>query len=139
MPGEYVCLESYQLAAEVNHICVWKGACVIADSQGGIYLKSKLQPPELKATLPADDSTVTQLQVSPDLLAVSTLKRTYLVHGSSLKKVGSKDRPTGYFGACILKESLYVARPGGNLWKATLEGSVLSTTSFKTRTGDKIK
>jgi hypothetical protein len=139
MPTEYVCLESFQMSAEVTHLCGWKGGCVLADNKGNLSFIQKSKGPELMVTLPSDDSSVTQLQGTDDYLAVSTLKRTYLLVGSSLKQVGRKERPSGYYGACILKDSLYVGRPGGNLWRATLEGSVVSTSSFKTKTGDKIK
>mmetsp|Transcript_18434 Transcript_18434/g.33208 ORF Transcript_18434/g.33208 Transcript_18434/m.33208 type:complete len:223 (+) Transcript_18434:2642-3310(+) len=139
MTQEYVCMENYHLGTEVTHLCAWRAGCVITDNKGKLYFKAKSQAPELMVSLPADDSSVTQLQISADILVISTLKRTYLCNGSTLKQVGKKDRSAGYFGACILKDFLYVARPAGNLWKATLEGSVLSTTSFKTKTGEKIK
>jgi len=73
-----------------------------------------------------------------DHLLISTIARCVILNTSSreLVQVGKKARD-GAFGACFNKmwdgkpPMIYTARPGGRLWEADIEGTVLSTLRLK--------
>ena len=73
-----------------------------------------------------------------DLLLVSTVSRCIILNVVSREvlQVGKRQRE-GAFGACFNARwpgkppMLYSARPGGRLWEADVEGTVLSTLRLK--------
>ena len=73
-----------------------------------------------------------------DLLLVSTVSRCIILNVATREvvQVGKRQRE-GHFGACFNQRwpgkppMVYSARPGGRLWEADVEGTVLSTLRLK--------
>lgn len=89
-----------------------------------------------------EDSPIVQLAFSQVALLISTLRRSLVwpFNTKQIVQVGVQDRKVfGNFGACfypvggVVDENInvYAARPGLRLWRATVDGKVLSTMMFR--------
>ena len=80
--------------------------------------------------LPESEQEIVQVCKSKNTLIVSSAIKTVLIQKDKIIQIGKKER-NGSYGACEYSNSIYAARPLGNMWQANHQGVVMITTSYK--------
>ena len=80
--------------------------------------------------LPESEQEIVQVCKSEGTLIVSSVIKTVLIQKDKIIQIGKKER-NGSYGACDYSNSIYAARPLGNMWQANYQGVVMITTSYK--------
>jgi hypothetical protein len=79
--------------------------------------------------IPENEGEIVQVCKVDQTLIISSLVKTVLVK-EKVTQIGKKER-NGPFGACEYMNSIYAARPLGNMWQANFQGVVMITTNYK--------